>query len=48
MPEFDLYQIFIKDPNGLTIELNFFGVKDVTDWGGEDYSKMPQVASMRA
>src|SRR5207245_8941320 len=48
LPEFDLYQIFIKDPNGLTIELNFFGLKDVQDWGGEDYSKMPQVASMRA
>ena len=43
LPEFDLYQIFVKDPNGLTIELNFFGLKDVTDWGGEDYSKMPQV-----
>src|SRR4029453_210496 len=49
LPEFDLYQIFIKDPNGLTIELNFFGLKDVTDWGGEDYSKMPQAArGMRA
>jgi len=48
LPEFDLYQIFVKDPNGLTIELNFFGLKDVTDWGGEDYSKMPQAAGMRA
>ena len=48
LPEFDLYQIFVKDPNGLTIELNFFGLKEVTDWGGEEYSKMPQVASMRA
>jgi catechol 2,3-dioxygenase-like lactoylglutathione lyase family enzyme len=48
LPEFDLYQIFVKDPNGLTIELNFFGLKDVTDWGGEDYSKMPQTAGMRA
>ena len=47
LPEFDLYQIFIKDPNGLTIELNFFGLKDVKDWGGEDYSKMPQAAGMR-
>jgi hypothetical protein len=44
LPEFDLYQIFIKDPDGLTVELNFFGVKDITDWGGEDYSKMPQAA----
>jgi catechol 2,3-dioxygenase-like lactoylglutathione lyase family enzyme len=48
LPEFDLYQIFLKDPNGLTIELNFFGLKDVTDWGGEDYSAMPRVAEMRA
>jgi catechol 2,3-dioxygenase-like lactoylglutathione lyase family enzyme len=48
LPEFDLYQIFVKDPNGLTIELNFFGMKDVKDWGGENYSKMPQVAGMRA
>jgi catechol 2,3-dioxygenase-like lactoylglutathione lyase family enzyme len=53
LPEFDLYQIFIKDPNGLTIELNFFGLKDVTDWGGEDYAQMPQTgvpqaAGMRA
>ena len=42
LPESDLYQIFIEDPNGLTIELNFFGLKDVTDWGGEDYSAMPR------
>ena len=48
LPEFDLYQIFVKDPNGLTIELNVFGLKDVKDWGGEDYSKMPQTAGARA
>jgi catechol 2,3-dioxygenase-like lactoylglutathione lyase family enzyme len=48
LPEFDLYQLFLKDPNGLTIELNFFGLKDVTDWGGEDYSAMPRVAETRA
>ena len=47
-PEFDLYQLFVKDPNGITIELNFFGLKDITDWGGEDYAKMPQAAGMRA
>jgi hypothetical protein len=47
LPEFDLYQIFIKDPNGLTIELNFFGLKEIKDWGGEDYSTMPQSAGMR-
>src|SRR5256885_15143894 len=45
LPEFDLYQIFVKDPNGLTIELNFFGRKDVSDWGGEASSKSPQVAA---
>ena len=33
--------------NGLTIELNFFGLKDVEDWGGENYSEMPQAAGMR-
>lgn len=42
LPEFDLYQLFLKDPNGLTIELNFQGLKDVPDWGGEDYAAMPR------
>jgi catechol 2,3-dioxygenase-like lactoylglutathione lyase family enzyme len=45
-PESQLYQLFIKDPDGLTIELNFFGVTKAPDWGGEDYSKMPR--SMKA
>jgi len=43
-PESQLYQLFIKDPDGLTIELNFFGVTKAPDWGGEDYSKMPRAA----
>ncbi len=38
-----LYQLFIKDPNGLTIELNFFGIQSDPGWGGEDYAKMPKV-----
>jgi catechol 2,3-dioxygenase-like lactoylglutathione lyase family enzyme len=42
LPEFGLYQLFIKDPDGLTIELNFFGIKKMPDWGGEDYSSMPR------
>ncbi len=41
-PESQLYQLFIKDPDGLTIELNFFGITKAPDWGGEDYSKMPR------
>ena len=43
LPESELFQLFIQDPDGLTIELNFFGVvKADPDWGGEDYSKMPR------
>lgn len=45
LPESELYQLFIKDPNGLTIELNFFGIKEAPDWGGEDYSKMKKVGA---
>lgn len=44
LPDFDLYQMFVKDPDGLTIELNFFGLKSQPDWGGEDYSKMPKAS----
>ena len=44
LPESELFQLFIKDPNGLTIELNFFGIKDAPDWGGENYAEMPKVA----
>jgi len=40
LPESELFQLFIKDPNGLTIELNFFGIKAAPDWGGESYSEM--------
>jgi catechol 2,3-dioxygenase-like lactoylglutathione lyase family enzyme len=46
-PESELYQLFIQDPDGLTIELNFFGVKKAPDWGGEDYSKMPRARDKR-
>ena len=47
-PESQLYQLFIKDPDGLTIELNFFGVTKAPDWGGEDYSQMPRAAAGKA
>jgi catechol 2,3-dioxygenase-like lactoylglutathione lyase family enzyme len=47
-PESQLYQLFIKDPDGLTIELNFFGITKAPDWGGEDYSRMPRAQSKEA
>jgi len=45
-PQFKLYQLFITDPNGLMIELNFYDVLDDPGLGGEDYSKMPRVGSV--
>ncbi|NCW50627.1 MAG: hypothetical protein EBV89_04980 [Betaproteobacteria bacterium] len=47
LPESNLYQLFVRDPNGLMIELNFFGIDDAPDWGGEDYSAMPRVEEQR-
>lgn len=44
-PESKLFQLFVQDPDGLTIELNFFGVQASPEWGGEDYSKMPRAQS---
>ncbi len=32
LPEYGLCQIFLDDPNGLTIELNFHGVAVEPDW----------------
>jgi len=29
------------------IELNFFGITEAPDWGGEDYSKMERVEQIR-
>jgi hypothetical protein len=45
-PEFKLYQMFVKDPNGLTIELNFHGIAEEPKWdaGSENYAEMPRVA----
>jgi catechol 2,3-dioxygenase-like lactoylglutathione lyase family enzyme len=47
-PESQLYQLFLKDPDGLTVELNFFGITQAPDWGGEDYSKMPRTQGNKA
>jgi catechol 2,3-dioxygenase-like lactoylglutathione lyase family enzyme len=44
LPDSNLYQLFIRDPNGVVIELNFFGITAAPDWGGEDYSKMARVS----
>jgi catechol 2,3-dioxygenase-like lactoylglutathione lyase family enzyme len=46
LPESNLYQLFIRDPNGLMIELNFFGISEAPEWGGEDYSKMQRVEQL--
>jgi catechol 2,3-dioxygenase-like lactoylglutathione lyase family enzyme len=45
-PEFKLYQMFVKDPNDLTIELNFHGIVEEPSWGAgsENYAEMPRVA----
>lgn len=45
-PQFQLYQIFIKDPDDLMIELNFYGIADEPKWGAgsENYAEMPRVA----
>ncbi len=46
-PEFNLYQTFIADPNGLMIELNFHGIAKEPDWGSsESYAAMTPVATM--
>jgi len=46
-PEAKLFQLFVQDPDGLMIELNFFGVNAAPEWGGEDYSKMPRAQSRK-
>lgn len=42
LPESKLFQIFVRDPDGLTIELNFFDTTIMPDWA-ENYSEMPRV-----
>jgi catechol 2,3-dioxygenase-like lactoylglutathione lyase family enzyme len=47
-PEFHLFQMFVKDPDGLTIELNFHGIKEEPSWAadGENYAQMPRVVEV--
>jgi catechol 2,3-dioxygenase-like lactoylglutathione lyase family enzyme len=45
LEESELYQLFVSDPNGVTIELNFFGTSDVSGWSddsAESYTTMPR------
>ena len=43
--QFKLFQMFVKDPDGLTVELNFHGIAAEPAWGagGENYAQMPRV-----
>jgi catechol 2,3-dioxygenase-like lactoylglutathione lyase family enzyme len=43
LPDNQLFQLFLTDPDGVMIELNFFGVQDVAAFGGEDYTRMSRV-----
>ncbi len=45
-PEFQLFQMFVRDPDGLVIELNFHGIDREPAWGAgsENYGAMPRVA----
>ncbi len=48
-PEFKLYQMFVQDPNNLTIELNFHGLTEEPKWGAsENYAEMPRAAGADA
>jgi hypothetical protein len=39
--------MFVQDPDGITIELNFFGIKSEPAWlvGAENYADMPRVVA---
>ena len=44
LPEFHLFQMLVKDPDGLTVELNFPGIDNEPSWSvdGENYADMPR------
>jgi catechol 2,3-dioxygenase-like lactoylglutathione lyase family enzyme len=46
LPEIGLFQMFVEDPDGLTIELNFHGIEIKPAWvaDGENYARMPRAA----
>jgi hypothetical protein len=45
LPQSHLFQMFVKDPDGLTVELNFHGIESNPEWAldGENYADMPRV-----
>jgi len=47
LPEFRLFQMLVKDPDGLTVELNFPGIDYEPSWSvdGENYADMPRAPS---
>jgi catechol 2,3-dioxygenase-like lactoylglutathione lyase family enzyme len=50
LPQFQLFQMFVKDPDGLTIELNFQDIQVEPAWGAgsENYAQMPRVSGAPA
>jgi len=44
LAESNLFQLFVQDPDGVTVEINFFDVDSTADWGGEDYKALPKVS----
>lgn len=43
LAESRLFQLFVRDPDGVMVELNFFGIEQDMAWVGEDYNAMPRV-----
>lgn len=48
LPQFQLFQMFVKDPDGLTVELNFHGIEDDPSWAAdsENYADMPRITEV--
>jgi catechol 2,3-dioxygenase-like lactoylglutathione lyase family enzyme len=48
--EFRLFQMFVRDPDGLMIELNFHGITAEPAWGegSENYADMPHAGTSPA
>jgi catechol 2,3-dioxygenase-like lactoylglutathione lyase family enzyme len=42
LAESNLFQLFVQDPDGVTVEINFSDVDPANDWVGEDYNELPR------